>query len=625
MKYFANIFWYKQISYLAIIQKTVAVMPLLFAIAIFLFYYTSFGLVPANSYADIGLRTKRPIVNPPTLETTQRDVSHSLFSSHKTSYTHYDVSNYINNSIGKIGINTYKTELGTELRNNNNWIMVNHDIYGTRYSNQTKINKENVAKLQIKWRLINDVEIQDPPIILGNKGYVQDYSGAIIAFDADTGQVKWKIKAGNGPTMGLTFSNGTIFAATAFNATVVAINATDGKLVWQSPQLGNPEIGYSIPSTPIVWRDYVVAGSAAGGDNPNGVGRVQGNITALNITDGSIIWNQHTTVGDWVNPHKSPPYNGDASAWSGGSLDPETGIIYIPLGSPSPNFNATTRQTPNLYSNHMIAINITNGQIIWATPFIAQGTVLKVRVPDTHDWDASWGSSISKVTFENGTQTKVVIGHDKMGNVIAMDAATGQEIWWNTLGKQYNTNSIPLPNGSGMVWSYGVDNYHAIGNNDNTLYITATNRGMNYFTDGIAGHKIAAPHTIKQGHLNGTINAMDLRNGKIKWQYPTEFPPMVSPLITDNIVFVGYIPFNEKIQAKTNHTKTTATGVILALDKNTGEKLWEYDVSAAIPQGGPSIGNGLLFVPTDKIQIQSKNTSLGGGSIVAFGLPQIDK
>ena len=43
-----------------------------------------------------------------------------------------------------------------------------------------------------------------------------------------------------------------------------------------------------------------------------------------------------------------------------------------------------------------------------------------------------------------------------MGNVIAMDATTGKEIWWKTIGKQYNTDTIPLPNGSGMVWSYGV-------------------------------------------------------------------------------------------------------------------------------------------------------------------------
>jgi alcohol dehydrogenase (cytochrome c) len=510
-------------------------------------------------------------------------------------------------------------------KNADNWIMVNHDIYGTRNSNQTIINKKNVATLQIKWRLINDVEIQDPPIVIGNKGYVQDDAGTIIAFDADTGEVLWKLKAGNGPTMGLTFNNDTIYAATRFNATVVAINAIDGRIVWQSQPLGDPNVGYNIPTFPILWKDYIIVGSADHSDPSNGVGTVRGNITALNSTNGKIIWNLRTTTGEWVNPNTAPAYNSGANNWSGGSLDPETGIIYMPLGNPSPNFNATTRQqTPNLYANHMIAVNITSGQIIWATPFIDYGTVLNVRVPDTHDWDTSWGSSISKVTFDNGTRAKVVIGHDKMGNVIAMDAATGKEIWWKTLGKQYNTNSIPLPNGSGMVWFYGVYNYHAVDNNDNTLYITATNRGVNYFTDGIAGHKIAAPHTIENGLHNGTIIAMDLRTGKIKWHYQTDFPPRVSPLVTNDIVFAGYIPFTEKTKGKATtatptHTINTKSGLILALNKETGEKLWEYNLNAPIGQVGPSIGDGMLFVPTGKIQGQPKGG--GQGSIVAFGLP----
>jgi alcohol dehydrogenase (cytochrome c) len=289
---------------------------------------------------------------------------------------------------------------------------------------------------------------------------------------------------------------------------------------------------------------------------------------------------------------------------------------------PSPNYNSTTRQTLNLYSNHMVAVNITNGKMIWATPFIAYGTVLNVRVPDTHDWDTSWGSSISKVTFDNGTQKKVVVGHDKMGNVIAMDANTGKEIWWRTIGKQYNTNRIPLPNGSGMIWSYGVNNYHAVDNSNKTLYIAATNRGVNIFTNGISGYKIPAPHTIEQGLRNGTVVALDLRTGKIKWQYQTEFPPRVSPLVTGDIVFAGYIPFTEK--AKTSSTthgiKTQKAGVILALDKETGKKLWEFNVNAPIGDVGPSVGDGMLFVPTGKIEGLPREEHVGG-SIVAFGPP----
>jgi alcohol dehydrogenase (cytochrome c) len=522
-------------------------------------------------------------------------------------YTEANIQQELFNSQNVKLPSSTQTDIGVEEKNKNNWIMVNHDIYGTRNSNQTIIGKHNLDKLQVKWRLVNNVEIQDPPIIINNRGYVQDYDGNVLAFDTRSGNIIWKVRAGNGPTMGLAFDHAVLFASTGSNATIIAINATDGKIIWESQTLGNPELGYKIDPFPIVWKDYVIAGSGGGSE------MVKGNVTALNRTNGKIIWNFDTTTGEWIKPGKSPP-NGGVTAWSGGSLDPETGMAYIPLGNAAPYYNATTRQTPNLYSNHMVALNITNGKIVWATPFVAHGTVLDVKVPDTHDWDTSWGSSITKVTLNNGTQKKAVIGHDKMGNVIAMDATTGKEIWWKTLGKQYRTDVIPSFNGSGIIWSYGVFTYHAVDND--TLYITGTNRSLNYFTDGISGRVVGAPDTFGLGSYNGTIMALDLITGKIKWQYQTEFPPRVSPLVTDDIVFAGYIPYMGK----------TKSGVILALDKQTGKKLWEFDVSAPIGQVGPSIGDGKLFVPTgkgkmkDTIQGLPKGEKIGG-SIVAFGLP----
>jgi len=615
MKFFGNIFYHRPAYKFGVMVLSILSITIILGFLSFASLSNTIRSFPENAATQKHNQQQFMDLVAVSNETRQSGILQSIS-------TERNLSDKEEDNDGSTSPRSLDSDLDIDAKNTNNWITVNHDIYGTRHSNQTIINKDNVATLHVKWILINDHEIQEPPIIIGNKGYVQDYAGTVIAFDAGTGRVLWKVKLGNGPTMGLTYSNAIVYAATAYNDTVVAINATDGKTIWQSETLGNPKTGYNIPSFPIVWKDYVIVGSAGGGDVPNGVGTVRGNITALNGTSGKIIWNLHTTTGEWVNPHSAPAYNSGANDWSGGSLDPETGIVYIPLGSPSPNFNASTRQTPNLYSNHMIAVNITNGKMIWATPFVADGTVLNVRVPDTHDWDTSWGSSISKVTFDNGTQKKIVIGHDKMGNVIAMDAATGKEIWWKTLGKQYNIDAIPSPTGSGMVWSYGVDGFHAVDNSNNTLYIAATNRGLNYFTDGgIAGHKVAAPHTIKQGLRNGTIIAMDLRNGEIKWQYQTEFPPRVSPLVTDDIVFTGYLPFTEKTRAKSNHTTTTSSGIILALDQETGEKLWEYNVTASIGAVGPSIGNGMLFVPTDEIKVQSKGMPIGEGSIVAFGLP----
>jgi len=45
------------------------------------------------------------------------------------------------------------TTLGTEPENKDNWITANHDIFGTRHSNQTTIGKDNVTNLQVKWIL----------------------------------------------------------------------------------------------------------------------------------------------------------------------------------------------------------------------------------------------------------------------------------------------------------------------------------------------------------------------------------------------------------------------------------------------------------------------------------------
>jgi outer membrane protein assembly factor BamB len=58
----------------------------------------------------------------------------------------------------------------------------------------------------------------------------------------------------------------------------------------------------------------------------------------------------------------------------------------------------------------------------------------------------------------------------------------------------------------------------------------------------------------------------------------------------------------------------------MALDRDTGKTLWQYNVGAPIGIGGPSIGHGgMLFVTTGSPAEISSNT---GGYIVAFALPR---
>jgi alcohol dehydrogenase (cytochrome c) len=488
---------------------------------------------------------------------------------------------------GKSPLNSSKTlpsksstALGTEVEHNNNWITANHDLYGTRASNQSIIGKDNVSQLQVKWIYTNNFPIEAPPLIVGNTAFVQDAGNQIIALNMSNGSTLWRADTGaGGLNHGITYDDGVLYGGTGSNSTIVAVNSTSGEVLWESPRLGPPELGYTIPVIPLVWHDYVIAGSA-GGDLPPQPGVVQGNITALNRTNGEIIWNLRTTAGEWVSPENVPP-NGGGTVWSGMSFDPETGILYAPVGNATPDFNATSRLTPNYYTNTVMAVNITNGKMLWATPFIEHGTVLDVDLPDTHDGDVAFGTSVTKVTFDNGTEKKVVIGHDKMGNIIAMDPATGDELWWNTIGTVYRYYAIPMPppEGSGEVWPNtqgGVEAFHAVDND--TLYVSTSSSAGNYFTQGTSGYVNPVFEAMKNGVGNGTITALDMKTGDIKWQYPSELPTWVSPLVTNGIVFSGHIthfgspyPVNE-FGAATD-TPIQPSGIILALDKDTGKKL----------------------------------------------------
>lgn len=523
-------------------------------------------------------------------------------------------------------IPTSNTELGTESNNKDNWISSNHDIFGTRHSLQTIIDKDNVKNLQVKWILNTDFPIENPPLIVGKTGYAQNNAMQVLAFDMNTGLNMWKFDPHVADKQsqiiprgvfshGITYNDGVIFAPTGANGTLVALNSSDGKLLWQSAAIGDPTKGFRLPSPPIVWKDYVVAGSALGDEPPFGPA-AKGSITAFNRTNGDKIWNISTVIGPWVSG-KNASENGGATVWSGGSLDPKTGILYVPTGNAAPDFDDSTRPPPNLYTNSILAIDVKSGQILWHT---------RTTPYNTHDWDTAWGTSLANITNGNSTIKKVVIGQNKMGNGFALDAANGHVLWNKTLGIQFRTNVDPQPLGSGAIWpgtQYGIEAYNA--NDGNKTYFAVSNMGFNYFKDktSTSGHVVPLFDAIKNGVGNGTIFAVDTKTGNIAWKHDTEFPTWVSPLISGGLVFSGHItatgkPYDYNDFGAPSNTPIISSGVIFALDKDTGKKLWEFNVGAPIGIGGPSIGNGTLLVTTGSPAEISSNK---GGYIVAFSLP----
>ena len=525
--------------------------------------------------------------------------------------------------------NTIPTNTQTSTNSQNDWTTANHDINMTRNSPQTTINKDNVNQLQVEWIFNTGYPVENPPLIIGDTAYAQNNAMQIFAIDMKTGLNKWKydphtLVNGEIPkstsTHGMTYNNGVIYAPTGPKNTIIALNATTGKKVWESKPVQTGE-SYRLPAPPIIWKDYIVVGSAVG-DEPPFKPAAKGSVTVLNRTNGHKIWKISTAVGSWVNQSK---LNGGATAWSGGAVDSDTGVIYLPIANPSPDFSTKTRSVNTPYANDMIAVNITNGKVLWATPFIAKGTVLNATIPDTHDWDTAWGSHLVTVNI-NGTNKKVVIGHNKRGDVMAMDAATGKPVWWTNVAYLHRTYAKPSINGSGEVWpatSGGIEDYSAVDND--TLYAAVSNSGANYFlhkNDTTNGYTVPYYKSMPNGVGNGSITAINLSTGKIKWKHDTDTPTWVSPLVTGDIVFSGRITATGRPLSTSNSSSKELplipSGIIMAMNKDTGQTIWEYNVGAPVGIGGPSIGQGMLLVPTGSPDEVPTNK---GGYIVAFGLP----
>ena len=188
-----------------------------------------------------------------------------------------------------------------------------------------------------------------------------------------------------------------------------------------------------------------------------------------------------------------------------------------------------------------------------------------------------------------------------------------------------NTSSDPAPNGSGIVWPgthNGVEAYTA--NDNQTAYFAVSNTGFNFFQP-ISSEKgakvVPAFDAIDNGIGNGTITAIDVNTGNIKWVYPTEFPTWgISAYITNGLVISGHVTAIGKPYATSQfggpNSPTSAplvpSGIILpALDKDTGKILWEFNIGTPIGIGGPSVGNGMLFVTTGQTFTIGANS--GGG------------
>jgi quinoprotein glucose dehydrogenase len=306
---------------------------------------------------------------------------------------------------------------------------------GTRYSSLRDIDRANVGRLEVAWTyhtgetsFAKDSEqkstFEVTPIVVDGTMYLSTGFNKVIALDAATGREKWIFEPlldrnadySEVTSRGVAYWGGgkRIFEGT-IDARLIALDAITGKL---STEFGNGGIvdlkagidhvrpgDYQVTSPPAVIGDLVVIGSAIG---DNGAAELErGVVRAYDARTGALRWT--------FDPIAHEQHTGAANAWAPITADPESGMVFIPTSSPSPDYYGGLRLGKNEFANSIVAIRADTGAVAWH---------FQVVHHDLWDYDVATQPVLVEV---HGIKA-VAVG-TKMGHLFFFNRATGAPLF----------------------------------------------------------------------------------------------------------------------------------------------------------------------------------------------------
>ena len=257
------------------------------------------------------------------------------------------------------------------------WPSYNKTLTSNRFSQLSQINKDNVGKLKV-------LCTYDTGQYTGFTSGLIEVNGALVGtteYDifslnpADCRQ-NWRTHEDytpatpQGVNRGAAYMDGQLFRGTQ-DGRVLAYDFKTGKRLWETA-IADPKKSESAPAAPIAWNGLVFIGNA-GGD----IKGVKGRMYALDAKTGKIVWEFYLVpksdsdvprgplgatpldMSTWKNASGSPITGG--ATWTSYTLDPNTGLLYVPGGNPAPDFATGPRDGSNLYSGSVVILDAKTG------------------------------------------------------------------------------------------------------------------------------------------------------------------------------------------------------------------------------------------------------------------------
>ena len=281
------------------------------------------------------------------------------------------------------------------------WPSYNKMLSSNRFSQLNQINRTNAAKLKVLCTYdTRQYTSFNSGLLEVNGALIFATAFDIFSIDPSTCRENWRTHEDYvpaTPNRGAAYLDGMLFRGT-HDARVLAYDFKTGKRIWETA-IGDPKKAESATAAPIAWNGLVFIGNA-GGD----VKGVKGRMYALDAKTGKIVWEFYLVPkaeGDptrgplgaspldastWRNSLQGVPITGGAT-WSSYTLDPDTGLLYVPGGNPAPDFAADVREGLNLYSGSVVVLDAMTG---------AYKNHFKIVPKDWHDWDVSSTPAIIK-------------------------------------------------------------------------------------------------------------------------------------------------------------------------------------------------------------------------------------
>ncbi len=326
------------------------------------------------------------------------------------------------------------------------WETYGGDQANTHYSALDQVNRDNASRLEVAWSYASargrplpaSSELQVNPIVVDGVLYGRNPLYNVFALDAASGRELWTYDpplqhVGLSNMRGVTYWEGAAGRRILFTTGhyLTALDASTGKPVDAFGDHGRVDlreglgrdprqISINAPSPGVIFEDLIIMGSAV----TETAGAAPGDIRAYHVTSGKLAWTFHTIphpgeVGHDTWPGDAWRTAGGANAWAGLSVDAARGVVYVPTGSPTPDFDGSGRAGDNLFGNSIIALDARTGKRIWHFQTVH------------HDiWDRDLSSAPTLVTVTtDGRRRDLLAQASKQGVLYLLDRDSGKPVF----------------------------------------------------------------------------------------------------------------------------------------------------------------------------------------------------